>query len=405
MVVVWVASLIWLTMSASLAEGSARGFANNKKEPTESCQDCSMLSQFESQKEPAEGGAAVSAKTKLSHWGIFTWVESEGRFVLDSHHVPYELKTPLFSDYADKFRTLYIPDGNVISLEEGRAVFPKGTIISKTFSYRENRLSGRNSPLISGPWGSRHYLLETRVLFLGDQGWEANTYVWDSDGRDATRKAIGARFELTLNLSDGAAVDFSYRVPNLNQCQGCHIRFDGFERKIMPIGPTHLGNLDRELSIDLVTHPGSFRENQLVILLKKGWLRSIDRTEFSHWSTWDDPNEPLASRVRSYLAANCAHCHNARGPAATSGLYLGLDNSDPSSLGVCKAPVAAGHGSGDRPYDIVPGSSARSIMPFRMGSDQIDIMMPELGKTLVHHEAVELVEAWIDAMSLKACRQ
>lgn len=51
---------------------------------------------------------------------------------------------------------------------------------------------------------------------------------------------------------------------------------------------------------------------------------------------------------------------------------------------MCKAPVAAGTGSGGRRYGIVPGQPVASIMVFRLESTEPEIRMPELGRNLVH---------------------
>ena len=64
-----------------------------------------------------------------------------------------------------------------------------------------------------------------------------------------------------------------------------------------------------------------------------------------------------------------------------------------------KPPVAAGIGSGGHEYDIVPGQPDRSILTYRIASTHPGIMMPELGKRLVHEEGVALVRQWIAAMA------
>ena len=50
--------------------------------------------------------------------------------------VPYDLATPLFSDYALKLRTVYLPKGEpAIYNAEDAFDFPVGTIITKTFFF------------------------------------------------------------------------------------------------------------------------------------------------------------------------------------------------------------------------------------------------------------------------------
>ena len=81
--------------------------------------------------------------------------------------------------------------------------------------------------------------------------------------------------------------------------------------------------------------------------------------------------------------------------ARTSGLYLDIAQTDPAQLGICKAPVAAGRGSGGRRYAIVPGQPDASILVFRIESTEADVKMPELGRNLVDDQGVALIRQWI----------
>jgi hypothetical protein len=111
---------------------------------------------------------------------------------------------------------------------------------------------------------------------------------------------------------------------------------------------------------------------------------------------WDDPaTGSLNDRARAYLSANCAHCHSRAGSANTSGLYLDIYETDPTHLGVYKNPVAAGRGAGNMEFDIVPGDPGRSILIFRMKTNDPAIAMPEIGREQVHKEGVALIEEWI----------
>jgi mono/diheme cytochrome c family protein len=112
---------------------------------------------------------------------------------------------------------------------------------------------------------------------------------------------------------------------------------------------------------------------------------------------FDDANEPLDARARAYLDINCGHCHSAKGPADTSGLWLDAATRDPIRLGECKPPVAAGQGTGDHIFDVVPGRPDESILVYRMSSLDPGAMMPEVGRTTVHAEGVALVRDWIKA--------
>lgn len=106
----------------------------------------------------------------------------------------------------------------------------------------------------------------------------------------------------------------------------------------------------------------------------------------------------VEARARDYLHVQCAHCHATTGPASTSGLILTREETNVHRLGRCKSPVAAGRGSGGLQYSIVPGKPEKSILHFRMNSTEPDVMMPELGRSLIHTEGVSLIRDWIRGM-------
>ena len=106
----------------------------------------------------------------------------------------------------------------------------------------------------------------------------------------------------------------------------------------------------------------------------------------------------MAAAARGYLDVNCAHCHNPAGAASNSGLYLGWLVSDPIKLGIGKRPVAAGRGSGNLDFDIVPGQPAHSILTYRMASLEGGISMPELSRARLDPVGLDVVQRWIAGM-------
>ncbi|HEX3395784.1 MAG TPA: hypothetical protein VHS76_03715, partial [Steroidobacteraceae bacterium] len=113
---------------------------------------------------------------------------------------------------------------------------------------------------------------------------------------------------------------------------------------------------------------------------------------------WRDTAQPLDARARAYLDINCGHCHNAKGPANTTALDLTIFGATDRFLGVCKPPVAAGRGTGDHFFDIVPGKPQDSILAYRLRSNEPGVMMPEQGRSTTHREGVELIENWISSL-------
>ena len=315
---------------------------------------------------------------KLSAWNLFT-----GRLA-DLHPndrvIPYDLNTPLFSDYATKYRFVWMPPGTAATYHATEAFeFPTGTILAKTFAYPTN--SGRR-------------IIETRLLVHGEKGWDTLPYVWNDAQTEATLEIAADPTVVHWTKPSGEQLTIDYVIPNVNQCKECHEK----SKTNIPIGPK-ARNLNRDF--DYVDG----RMNQLVYWMRIGYLRGAPALDtVPRAAVWDDPaSGSLENRARTYMDVNCGHCHRPEGSANTSGLYLTTEQADPMRLGFCKVPVSAGQGSGDLLFDVVHGKPDESILYRRMDSVTPKVMMPELGRTLVHREGVELIREWIRSGGAKNC--
>jgi len=336
--------------------------------------------------------AAEAAPEALSAWGI---VYRDGdALTVNPAATPYELNSPLFSDYAHKLRTVWLPPGSRARYrDEGPFDFPVGTIISKTFYYPVAgdgsvvRRDAERTTLTRRIDFRRHRVLETRLLVRGEEGWFALPYVWNAGQTDATLALAGD--VVSLSFSDGGE-DFHYVVPDANQCAGCHVTHHA-SRALEPIGPS-AWQLNRVVAVE------DGQREQVAYWQEAGLVDGVPPELPAGIDASDPASAPLAARARAYLSSNCAHCHNADGPADTSALDLSLTARDGRDIGVCKPPVAVGRGSGDRPYDITPGRPQDSILVYRMQHSDPAIAMPELGRSVVHEEGVALVTDWIASL-------
>ncbi|MGY0558554.1 SO2930 family diheme c-type cytochrome [Lysobacter sp. A421] len=333
----------------------------------------------------------------LSQWHV---VEVRGdRLQLNDGVVPYDLNTPLFTDYAHKLRTIWMPEGVQATYEPSDSFdFPVGTVISKTFYYPRSVGGGfsdvartHDTPAnASGLELDQVRMIETRILVRRPDGWDAIPYVWNDAQTDANLARTGALVPLTLVSGQGAHEDFTYVVPDESQCASCHAQ-DWVDRQIHPIGPRA-----RHLNRDFDYVDGA--ANQLEYLTRVGYLTGApDATQAPRNADWSDPAAPLDARARAYLDINCSHCHNPEGSANTTGLSLGIDQPNDRHIGICKPPVAAGRGTGNHRFDIVPGKPDESILTYRMVATEPSVMMPELGRSTSHEEGVALIRAWIAA--------
>lgn len=283
--------------------------------------------------------------------------------------VHYQVTNELFTDYAEKKRFVYLPEGEVASLkEDGFFEWPTGTILVKNFGYAKEQIG-------------KDRLIETRLLIKESNEWKAVSYQWDESQKDASLAKVGD--VIPLKLEDQ---NFDYVIPNKNQCKSCH----NHNEKIDPLGFKY-ANL-------------SGIEGQLESLVSKGVIALNGNDDnIRPMIAYEDESQPIQDRALAYLDMNCGHCHRPEGPGNTSGLFLQYDEKRSNHLGFCKAPVAAGKGSGGRQFDVKPGEAEESILYYRMASTDPGVMMPEVGRGLVHKEGLEIVEEWINGLNRESC--
>ncbi len=322
---------------------------------------------------------------QLSDYQFFEGELKQQMPAADVH--PYELSTELFTDYAQKARFVYVPEGATGEYHDTEVMqLPVGSVLIKTFYYPED---------FREPDGSRR-IIETRLLVHTDNGWEARNYKWNDEQTEAFRDKVGGTVGgVTWTHYDGSTRTANYRIPNQNECKGCH-ELNG---DIVPIGPKA-----RHLNKNYAYADGEM--NQLAYWQSKGLIQGAPAPEAapSVPNAFDSDAGTLDQRARAYLDINCGHCHNPNGPANNSGLSLLTTEASMSAVGLCKRPIAAGQGSGGLTYSIVPGKPDSSIMYYRMNNaSDPAIMMPELGRSVNHDEGIALIREWIEKMEYAPC--
>jgi len=328
------------------------------------------------------GAAGADDGTLASSVGAYCMVTvGHGAVTANPGVTPYDLNTPLFSDYAVKYRTVWLPPGTSATyVADGVVQFPVGTVITKSFGFPAD-FRVPDAPV---KW------IETRVLIHATTGWTGASYVWDDAQKDARISVGGEILQFTFIDSSGSTQAPNYLVPSQSQCPKCH-QDSG---RILPLGPW-AGQLNRDFAYADGT------ENELSRWSRLGLLSGAPpAVQAPRLPVFDDPTTgSVEERARAYLQANCSYCHNGSGgEARTTGLVLLDTEADPYSLGECKAPIAAGKAAEGQQYDVVPGHPELSILVYRMVSTAPAVAMPELGRSLEHVEGVELVSNWISAM-------
>ena len=229
--------------------------------------------------------------------------------------------------------------------------------------------------------------LEVSYIGFGTQSIK----VENDEQNEAFLNFIGQKTEVSWIDHNGTAQKINYHVPNNNQCKNCHIN----GKEITPIGPTaaQLNGKFKTLS-ELITQLEFFAQHNRLEGLPPNQL-------IPQFAVWDDPHTgSLEERAKAYLDINCAHCHQPKGSAKNSGLDLRFSQIDLRKRGVFKPPVAAGKGSGNLEYSIVPGHPEQSILLYRIDNTEPGIMMPEIGRSINHNEGVALISEYIKNLSL-----
>jgi hypothetical protein len=326
---------------------------------------------------------------------------------------------PLFNDYAEKDRFIYLPGGAAMTYREhGPFDLPVGAALVKSFSYPADFRDASK--------GRR--LIETRLLIHTPDGWTGAAYVWNEDYSNARLKVAGAVVPVDWIDAQGAPRHTDYLVPNMNHCKYCHrgfgqteplglrarqlnrpvphppvARLSGVQLKPVPNAPDGSAPLpviarsaQRDEAISSSEAPQS-PPNQLDHWSALGILTGAPASDDApRLAVWDQPaTGTLEQRALSYLDINCAHCHNPTGLAGPTLLNFTLDEALVNRPGVYHRPTAAGNASRGRNFAIVPGNPDASFLLTRLTSTHPFIRMPQIGRTVVHDEGVALIREWI----------
>jgi len=165
---------------------------------------------------------AIAPHEQLSAYHFF--VGDIAKLVPNERVLPYDLNSPLFSDYAKKSRFVWMPEGTSATYVENKVLgFPEGAVLIKTFYYENDERDA----------AAGRRLIETRLLVKGNTDWAAHSYIWNEEQTEAYLEVIGAIKDVNWIDATGKAHKVDYIVPNKNQCKGCHYN----KGKQEPIGP------------------------------------------------------------------------------------------------------------------------------------------------------------------------
>jgi uncharacterized repeat protein (TIGR03806 family) len=290
--------------------------------------------------------------------------------------IPYDLVVAFWSDGATKSRWVAIPDGKVKFSANGQWVFPAGTVFVKNFDLPTDA---------TDPSAKRR--LETRLLVRDSAGGVYGvTYKWRADGSDADLLPDSLSEQISIKTATGESRQQTWYYPSRKDCTTCHTAGAGGV----------LGVKTRQLNRDF-SYPSGATDNELRswnhIGLFEPAIAADELGQLPAMAASDDTSRSLEDRARSYLDANCSHCHHPGGTVA----YFDARYTTPlAQQGLIDGPVLIDQGI-DRPRVISPHDVWRSIAFMRVDTDG-DIRMPPLARETIDQKGVALLGEWINSL-------
>ncbi|MFC5454659.1 PQQ-dependent sugar dehydrogenase [Prosthecobacter fluviatilis] len=296
---------------------------------------------------------------KLSETGLFKDTASQ---TPAAGVLPFEIAEPMWQDGATATRFIALPQSSRIKTTRGgppakpnyKVEWPADSVLARTIT-----------------WPATQQRIETQVLHFDGETWNGYSYRWNEKGTDAELvKADGEEFTVQKQ---------PWRIHSRGECARCHTNWSGFTLGFQPDQLVRIAGKEPADVSELFDGP--FTEWQPAHLVS------------SH-----DPKPPLETRARSWLHANCAHCHRRHGGGSVP-LMLNFDLPTAETMTVYEKPTRGDFGISD-PAVIYPWAPHRSILfqrVARTGSGH----MPMIGARDPDPAGLKLLWEWISGISPK----
>jgi uncharacterized repeat protein (TIGR03806 family) len=343
---------------------------------------------------PAASEKRADFPTRLSDTGLFTSVKEH---TPAPGVLPFSINVEQWADYATAERFLALPDKSRARIYDtavpipggffsGEVFFPKDGVLAKTIFLEMER---------GNPKSRRR--LETQVLHFDGTVWHGYTYAWNDEQTDAVLVAAKG-MDRSLTVVDakapGGKRKQTWHFPSRAECLTCHNPWAGHTLAFT------LPQINRDHDY------GGVRDNQVRALRHAGLIELLhnpdeDGDRFEAPRPLTNPHDATADldrRARSYLHANCAHCHRF-GAGGTADLQLRYDIALDDSKTLEVRPV---QGTFEIPGAsiLAPGDPYRSVLYYRMaklGGGR----MPHIGSEIVDEQGLRLIHDWIRTLPVR----
>ncbi len=303
----------------------------------------------------------------LSQTGLFS---STARLKPASGVYEYSVAATAWQDADVEQFLVGVPDmGTIITNRQKRNwQYPANTVFAKTLV--------RN---VSAQGQDVRRRIETQLLHFNGISWQPYCYAWNKEQTDAQLvDAAGTTSRLDRPQAERQQNDdephLQWRHHARSECRACHSRQSGGA-----VAFSYENLLDSQRLIDLSildkAPPAQWRIRSMVNPL--------------------DISQPIEERARSYLAANCAHCH-CRGGGGTVALDLSYFNQT-ANINAVDYPTTQGNFGIAGAKVITPGDPYRSVLYYRMATSGTG-HMPKLWQRENDPAGLLLVHDWIRSL-------
>ncbi len=314
--------------------------------------------------------------------------------------VPFSINAEMWADHASTERLVALPGTSSARFYDTRVLvpgtawptaqvfFPKDGVLAKTLSLEME---------LGNPASRRR--VETQILHFDGTEWRGYSYRWKEDQSDAELVPAGGLDEM-LTVRDahapGGRRRQTWHFPGRAECLQCHNPWAGPTLGFTP------AQLDREHTYGpIVDHqPRTLQHIGVIASLRRENDKDVPHAFKPAFRPVDphDAKADLDARTRSYLHANCAHCHQlAAGGTAEIDLRFDMPLDDTKALEV--RPIQGGF---DIPgaQILFPGDPYRSVLYYRMAKLGPG-RMPHIGSDVIDERGVRLIHDWIRRLPVR----
>lgn len=304
-----------------------------------------------------KAGVPPDFPQRLSETGIFANVRTQAPSpgVYD-----FKINAPIWQDCATAEYWIGVPgDGGFKTQIHRRRdaplprfVKPKDTVLAKTISLGDRRV-------------------ETQILHF-DGYWNGYTYRWNEAQTDAEL--------VPAEGIDAEVAGQPWRFHSRAECTRCH---GGNFNRLLGFTPGQV-NLGDQLA--------KFRALGLVD------DKFVDFAKLEPLANPHDETADLDLRARSWLHANCAHCHRVSGGGSVP---IQMQASAPLELMdlINIAPTKGVFDLVDAKL-IVPGNPNSSVLYYRCATPEVG-RMPMIGAKTIDEKGVRLIRDWITSLDVQ----